>query len=77
MMPPMVHGWWAGSPQFGKPVATNSCGVHASSKIFCDRGDVRRADLEHRREHVVLLDQLGGERRRLGRVVRVVLRDRG
>ena len=35
MMPPIVHGWWAGSPQFGKPVATNSCGVHASSKIFC------------------------------------------
>ncbi len=33
-MPPIVHGWWAGSPQFGKPVATNSCGVQASSKIF-------------------------------------------
>src|SRR6185295_16851480 len=36
MMPPIVHGWPFGSPQFAKPVATNSCGVHAASKMPCD-----------------------------------------
>ena len=27
----MVHSWFAGSPQAGKPVPTNSCGVQLLS----------------------------------------------
>ena len=35
-MPPTVHWWLAGSPQAGKPVPTNSCGVQVCSWSACD-----------------------------------------
>ena len=71
----MVHGWFAGSPQAGKPVPTNSCGVQLLSCRPRTERHVGRADLDDRRHDLVGLDQLGDERRRLVRVVGVVLGD--
>ena len=74
-MPPIVHGWFAGSPQAGKPVPTKSCGVQLLLVQASRGGHVGRADLDDAGEDLVLLDQLGHDRRRLVRVVRVVLGD--